>query len=63
MRIDHGNAAAADSPAMNANTTRTAYNMSVDAVSTSLAGTEHPQHVSYLHALQQQSTDGTWHCF
>ena len=51
VRIDHGNAAAG-SPAMNANTTRTTYNMSVDAVPTSLAGTEHPQHVSYLHALQ-----------
>ena len=56
VRIDHGNAAAAGSPAMNANTTRTAYNMSVDAVPTSLAGTEHPQHVSYLHALQHGSS-------
>ena len=53
VRIDHGNAAAAGSPAMNANTTRTARNMSVDAVPASVAGTQHPQHVSYMHALQQ----------
>ena len=51
-RIDHGNAAATGGLAMSANSTRTARNISVDAVPASLAGTEHPQHVSYLHALQ-----------
>ena len=51
-RIDHGNPAATGDLAMSANSIHTARNMSVDAVPTSLAGTEHPQHVSYMHALQ-----------
>ena len=53
-RIDHGNAAAAGSVVMSANSTRTTHNMPVDAVPANLTGTEHPQHASYLHALQQQ---------
>ena len=52
-RIDHGNVAAAGGIAMSANAPRTARNMSVDAVSANLAGSEHPQHATYLHALQQ----------
>ena len=56
VRIDHGNPAATGSLAMSANSTRTARNMSVNAVPASLAGTEHPQRVSYIHALQQVCT-------
>ena len=52
-RIDHGTAAAADGIAMSVNATLIARNMPVDTVSANLAGTEHPQHVPYLHALQQ----------
>ena len=65
VRIDHGNPAATGGLAMSANSTRTARNMSVDAVPASLAGTEHPQHASYLHAFQhvhicQSTTDCKW---
>ena len=55
-RIDHGNPTAADDIAMPANSTRTTRNMSVDAVPASLAGAQHPQRVTYLHALQQVVT-------
>ena len=56
VRIDHGNAAATGSIAMSANSTRTARNMPVDAVPVNLAGTEHPQHATYSHALQQNES-------
>ena len=52
-RIDHGNPAATGGLAMSANSTRSARNMSADAVPTSLAGIQHPQRASYMHALQQ----------
>ena len=55
-RIDHGNAAAADGIAVSANTTCIARNMPVDTVSANLAGSEHPQHVTYSHALQHGSS-------
>ena len=51
-RIDHGNPAATGGLAMSANSTCTARNMSVDAVPASLAGAQHPQRASYMHALQ-----------
>ena len=54
-RIDHGNPATTGGLTMPANSTRTARNMSVDAVPASLAGTQHPQRVTYIHALQQYS--------
>ena len=52
-RIDYGNETATGGIAMSVNAYRTARNMSANAVSANFAGTAHPQHATYLHALQQ----------
>ena len=57
-RIDHGNVAAAGDIAMSVNASRTNLNMSANAVSANLSGTAHPQHATYLYALQQVGCQG-----